>query len=96
MKKETLLDDEKEGLETGCFTLTYVKHHQAEVVEIHEIDMEGWTLFECFVLPVYDVHYFSWNEETARPEWINMDDGFTEDVELLAKELWLFKTKAAS
>jgi hypothetical protein len=43
-----------------------------QTVEIHEVDMCGWRLFECFWANT--VAYVSWDEDAAEPEWIDMED----------------------
>ena len=65
-----------------------------QTAEIHEVDMSGWTLFECFLHPAQTVVYISWDEETSTPEWIEMEDDVTaEFATLLTGAITNFKSK---
>ena len=54
--------------ESDSFTIVYVHGQTTEFVEVHKTDMDGWLLYECIILPSYNIHYFSWDEgaETSR------------------------------
>ena len=57
-----------------------------QTVEIHEVDMCGWRLFECFLANT--VIYISWDEDAAEPEWIDMEEGFEQEyAEMLVRAI---------
>ncbi len=65
-----------------------------QTVEIHEIDMSGWVLFECFMHPAQTVVYIGWDEEAQAPEWIDMEEGMMpEYATLLTGAIQQFKRK---
>lgn len=39
----------------GSYHITYTVAEISTEVEIHEIDMGGWVLYECFILPEYSI-----------------------------------------
>lgn len=66
----------------------------SQTVEVHEIDMSGWRLFECFLHPAQTVVYIGWDEDTDTPEWIDMEDDATaEYASLLTDAILQFKKR---
>jgi hypothetical protein len=59
-------------IEIGSFKLRFFTADNLEVIaDVNEVDMNGWTLLECFVFDT--VIYFGWDEETRLIEWIDME-----------------------
>ncbi len=82
--------------ERSRFTVVYLKDNKAEIVEIHEIEMNGWMLYKCFVLPFKRVYYFGWEHNAELPEWIDMEnERESDDAALLCVELLRYKRPAA-
>ena len=65
-----------------------------QTAEIHEIDMGGWVLFECFLYPAQTVVYVGWDEDAHEPEWIDMEeDALPEYGTVLSHVIRQFKKK---
>ena len=65
-----------------------------QTAEIHEIDMGGWILFECFLHPAQTVVYVGWDEDAHEPEWIDMEEGaLPEYATQLSHVIQQFKSK---
>ena len=68
-----------------------------QTAEIHEIDMGGWRLFECFLHPAQTVVYIGWDEDAHQPEWIDMEDGLLPEYgALLNQAIEAFKSKTVA
>ena len=68
-----------------------------QTAEVHEIDMCGWLMFECFLHPAQTVVYIGWDEDAHQPEWIDMEDGvLPEYAHLLVEAIQQFKTKTVA
>lgn len=66
-----------------------------QTAEIHEIDMCGWRLFECFLYPAQTVVYIGWDEEAHAPEWIDMEEDMAPDfATLLTNAIVQYKKRA--
>jgi hypothetical protein len=50
-----------------------------QTVEIHEVDMCGWKLFECFLQQSDTIIYIGWDEDASVPEWIDMEDSVAQE-----------------
>jgi hypothetical protein len=67
----------------------------SQTAEIHEVDMSGWVLFECYLHPAETVVYIGWDEEAHVPEWIDMeDDVLPEYIPQLTNAILQFKKGA--
>ena len=78
------------------FTIAYVHGHETEFVEVHVIDMDGWLLYECFILPSYKTYYFGWDENAENLEWIDLEkEQATDEIKILCSELVKYKQRAA-
>lgn len=78
------------------FTIVYASTQATKLVEVHVTDMDGWLLYECFVLPSYDIHWFSWDQGADTPEWIDMEnEELNEELSILCSELSKYKQVAA-
>lgn len=65
-----------------------------QTAEVHEIDMCGWLMFECFLHPAQTVVYVGWDEDAHQPEWIDMEDGvLPQYAALLTNAIQQFKNK---
>ena len=68
-----------------------------QTAEVHEIDMCGWVMFECFLHPAQTVVYIGWDEDTHQTEWIDMEEDVTpEYAQLLGEAIQQFKSKTAA
>lgn len=71
-----------------CYTILFHQNNSDTFVEVHESEMDGWLLFECFFLPSYEVCYFTWNDEETVLEWMNLaKEEITEKEKILGEEL---------
>lgn len=61
--------------ETNFFITRIEAGGIVQTAEIHEVDMCGWIMFECFLHPAQTVVYIGWDEDAHEPEWIDMEDG---------------------
>ena len=67
----------------------------SQTVEIHEVDMSGWVLFECYLHPAETVVYIGWDEDAHAPEWIDMEEEvLPEYIPLLTNAILQFKKSA--
>ena len=81
---------------TRKFTLVLFRGNATELVEIHQVDMDGWMLYECYLLPSYELHCFSWDEEAEELQWLNMEnEPLTEEIATLRTELSKYQRPAA-
>jgi hypothetical protein len=60
------------------YSISFSSGGSLKYAEIHEIYMEDWTLFECFLLPGHLLGYLSWDNDAAAPEWIELEAGISE------------------
>jgi hypothetical protein len=61
--------------EVQWFLVSYSFEDALFLAEVHEIDMSGWTLFECMMLPSLEVIYLAWNSDMKAPEWKEVNGG---------------------
>lgn len=54
------------------FKLTYMLEDQLLHAEVHQIDMGGWVMFECFLLPDYSVVHIACENEGMY--YLDMED----------------------
>ena len=81
--------------ESNRFTIVYVHGQSTEIVEVHQVDMGSWLLYECFVLPTYCTHYFSLERDSETIEWINMDNEEIDNgILTLSSELLKYRPSA--
>jgi hypothetical protein len=67
-----------------------------QTAKIQEVDMCGWTLFECYLAPAQTIVYIGWDEETHKPEWIDMEEEVTQDfIPALTQAIQQFKRGSA-
>ena len=56
------------------YYLNYLLENLNTTVEVHEINMGGWTLYECFLLPHYELIQIS--KERNKLHCLDAEDGF--------------------
>ena len=56
------------------YYLNYLLENTSTTAEVHEINMGGWTLFECFLLPHYELIQIS--KERNKLHCLDAEDGF--------------------
>ena len=83
--------------ETNFFITRLEAGGIVQTAEIHEVDMCGWVMFECFLQPAQTVVYIGWDEDAHQPEWIDMEDGLLPEYgTLLNQAIQKFKSKTAA
>ena len=89
MPAETIINSESE---TNSFTFAYIEKEGLKAVEVSEIDMSGWTLFECYLPQDNEIIYFEWNDETQSVTLMDMEtqDNII-DYSFLTKKIIEFK-----
>ena len=81
--------------ENNCFILAFFNGTKTSIAEIHQIDMDGWQLYECF-LQGEKVHYFGWDDNAQHLEWINIaEEESDEIISLLQDELVKYRKLVA-
>lgn len=57
------------------YTIQFTSNGVNHVAEVHEIFMEDWVLFECFLQPDDLVGYLAWENDAPAPEWVDSEAG---------------------
>lgn len=83
--------------ETNFFITRLEAGGIVQIAEVHEVDMCGWVMFECFLQPAQTVVYIGWDEDAHQPEWIDMEDGLLPEYGMLLNQaIQDFKSKTVA